>query len=150
MNDFDFLAGTWDVANRWRSDFLDETSAWEEFPAISRATRHFDGAASFDEITFPTKGFAGLTLRLYDPAAGQWSLYWASKRTGTLFPPVTGRFTDGVGEFYGEDTYQGTPVRVRFLWSGITGDAVHWEQAFSADDGHTWLTNWHMYLTRRS
>ena len=150
MNDFDFLAGTWDVANRWRADFLDETSAWEEFPAISRATRHFDGAASFDEITFPTKGFAGLTLRLYDPAAGQWSLYWASKRTGTLFPPVTGRFTDGVGEFYGEDTYQGTPIRVRFLWSGITGDAVHWEQAFSADDGHTWLTNWHMYLTRRS
>ena len=150
MNDFDFLAGTWDVANRWRSDFLDETSAWEEFPAISRATRHFDGAASFDEIIFPTKGFAGLTLRLYDPATCQWSLYWASKRTGTLFPPVTGRFTDGVGEFYGEDTYQGTPVRVRFLWSGITGDAAHWEQAFSADDGHTWLTNWHMYLTRRS
>ena len=150
MNDFDFLAGTWDVSNRWRADFLDETSAWEEFPAISRATRHFDGAASFDEITFPTKGFAGLTLRLYDPAAGQWSLYWASKRTGTLFPPVTGRFTDGVGEFYGEDTYQGTPVRVRFLWSGITGDAVHWEQAFSADDGRTWVTNWHMQLARRS
>ena len=150
MNDFDFLAGTWDVANRWRADFLDETSAWEEFPAISRATRHFDGAASFDEITFPTKGFAGLTLRLYDPAAGQWSLYWASKRTGTLFPPVTGRFTDGVGEFYGEDTYQGTPVRVRFLWSGITSDAAHWEQAFSTDDGRIWLTNWHMHLTRRS
>ena len=150
MNDFDFLAGTWDVANRWRTGFLDQTSAWEEFPALSRATRHFDGAASFDEITFPTKGFAGLTLRLYDPAAGQWSLYWASKRTGTLFPPVTGRFTDGVGEFYGEDTYQGTPVRVRFLWSGITGEAAHWEQAFSADDGRTWLTNWHMHLTRRS
>ena len=148
MNDFDFLSGTWDVANRWRTGFLDQTSAWEEFPALSRATRHFDGAASFDEITFPTKGFAGLTLRLYDPAAGQWSLYWASKRTGTLFPPVTGRFTDGVGEFYGEDTYQGTPVRVRFLWSGITGEAAHWEQAFSADDGHTWLTNWHMDLTR--
>ena len=150
MNDFDFLAGTWDVANRWRADFLDETSAWEEFPAISRATRHFDGAASFDEITFPTKGFAGLTLRLYDPATCQWSLYWASKRTGTLFPPVTGRFTDGVGEFYGQDTYQGTPVRVRFLWSGITGDAAHWEQAFSADDGRTWVTNWHMQLARRS
>ena len=31
-NDFDFLTGTWDVANRWRTDFLDPTSAWEEFP----------------------------------------------------------------------------------------------------------------------
>ena len=71
MNDFDFLTGTWDVANRWRTDFLDAASPWEEFPAVSRATRHFDGAASFDEITFPTKGFAGLTLPQARAAPGQ-------------------------------------------------------------------------------
>jgi hypothetical protein len=65
MNDFDFLVGDWDVANQWRTDFLDETSEWEEFPAVSRASRHFEGEASFDEIEFPTKGFAGLTLRMY-------------------------------------------------------------------------------------
>ena len=150
MNDFDFLIGTWDVANRWRIDFLDASSPWEEFPAVSQATRHFDGAASIDEITFPTKGFAGITLRLYDPATQQWSLYWASKRTGTLFPPVTGHFTDGVGEFYGDDTHQGTPVKARFIWSGITREAAHWEQAFSTDGGQTWVDNWHMDLTRRS
>ena len=51
----------------WRTDFLDETSEWEEFPGVSRASRHFGGAANFDEIDFPTKGFSGLTLRLYDP-----------------------------------------------------------------------------------
>ena len=88
MNDFDFFTGTWNVRNRWRTDFLDETSEWEEFPGISRASRHFGGAANFDEIDFPTKGFSGLTLRLYDPARAQWSLYWASRRTGTLVPPV--------------------------------------------------------------
>ena len=65
MNDFDFFTGTWNVRNRWRTDFLDETSEWEEFPGISRASRHFGGAANFDEIDFPTKGFSGLTLRLY-------------------------------------------------------------------------------------
>jgi hypothetical protein len=149
VNNFDFLAGTWDVASRWRADFLDETSAWEEFPGISRATRHFDGAASVDEITFPTKGFAGITLRLYHPATELWSLYWASQRTGTLFPPVTGRFTDGVGEFYGDDVHDGTPIRARYIWSGITAGTAHWEQAFSADNGQTWITNWHMSLTRR-
>jgi hypothetical protein len=26
VNDFDFLTGTWDVANRWRIDFLDAAS----------------------------------------------------------------------------------------------------------------------------
>ncbi|GGQ32424.1 hypothetical protein [Streptosporangium pseudovulgare] len=149
MNDFDFLIGTWDVANRRRTDFLDGTSEWEEFRGVSRASRHFGGGANFDEIDFPDRGFAGLTLRLYDPATGQWSLYWASGRTGTLFPPVVGRFSGGRGEFYGDDTYEGTPVRARFIWSDITGDSARWEQAFSVDGEKTWLTNWTMVFTRR-
>jgi len=149
MNDFDFLAGTWDVASRWLVDFLDPGSGWEQFPAVSYATRHFDGSASFDEIVFPTKGFSGLTLRLYNPDTSQWSLYWASKRTGTLFPPVIGRFKDGVGEFVGQDTYNDVPILARFRWSGITADSARWEQAFSSDSGQTWVDNWFMELARR-
>jgi hypothetical protein len=150
MDDFDFFTGTWDVTNRWRKDFLDSGSAWEEFPGISQASRHFEGNANFDEITFPTKGFSGLTLRLYNPDAGEWSLTWASKRTGTLFPPVMGQFKDGIGEFYGEDTYNAVPILARYVWSGITPDEAHWVQAFSTDGGQTWLDNWYMDLTRRS
>ncbi|HXL87712.1 MAG TPA: hypothetical protein VN969_01805 [Streptosporangiaceae bacterium] len=149
MDDFDFFTGTWDVTNRWRKDFLDSGSAWEEFPGISQASRHFEGNANFDEITFPTKGFSGLTLRLYNPDTGQWSLTWASKRTGTLFPPVMGQFKDGIGEFYGEDTYNAVPILARYVWSGITPDEAHWVQAFSTDGGQTWLDNWYMDLTRR-
>ncbi|MGW5401229.1 hypothetical protein [Streptomyces sp. NPDC003952] len=168
MNDFDFLAGTWDVTNRRLADFLNADSGWEEFPAVSRATRHFDGAASFDEIEFPTKGSAGMTLRLYDPEREQWTLNWASRRTGTLFPPVTGRFdaVTGTGVFEGEDTYDGTAVRVRFVWSrtrsgagtGVNAgvevdadaDSPRWEQFFSADGGATWVRNWTMDFSRRS
>jgi len=150
MNDFDFLAGTWDVVNRWRTDFLDSGSSWEEFPAVSRATRHFDGAASFDEIEFPTKGFSGLTLRVYNPDTGQWSLYWASKRTGTLFPPVVGSFAGGIGEFTGTDTYNGTPILARFRWTGMDTGSPRWDQAFSTDDGQTWTDNWSMQFTRRN
>jgi hypothetical protein len=149
MNDFDFLTGTWDIHNRRRTDFLDQTSEWEEFPGVSRAIRIFDGAANFDEADFPTKGFSGLTLRLYDPERAQWSLYWASKRTGTLFPPVVGRFVNGRGEFHGDDTHDGKDIRVRFIWSDITADSARWEQAFSVDDEPAWLTNWTMEFTRR-
>lgn len=113
--DFDFLDGTWDVTNRRRTDFLDEASAWEEFPAATRASRHFDGAASFDEVDFPTKGYAGMTLRLYDPERQEWSLYWASRRTGRLCPPVVGRFSGGRGEFFGDDTHAGRDVKVRYI-----------------------------------
>ncbi|CAG6393905.1 hypothetical protein NMG29_20235 [Streptomyces cocklensis] len=149
MNDFDFLTGVWDVANHRRTDFLDPDSAWEDFPGVSTASRHFGGGANFDEIAFPTKGTSGLTLRLYDRAREEWSLYWSSSATGVLFPPVTGRFTGGTGIFHGEDSYEGKPVTARFVWSGITTDAARWEQSFSVDGGGTWLSNWVMELTRR-
>lgn len=151
---FGFFTGTYDVVNRWREDFLDPAEGdgrWEEFPGVTRASAHFDGRASFDEIEFPTKGFAGLTLRLYDPAADAWSLYWASGRTGTLLPPVTGGFRpDGTGLFLGDDEYRGRAERARFLWSGITATTAHWEQAFSVDGGRSWITNWEMDFTRRT
>ncbi len=150
MNDFDFLVGSWDVANRRRTDFLDADSPWEEFPAVSHVSRHFGGGASFDEIDFPTTGSAGLTLRLFDRERGEWSLYWASGRTGTLFPPVVGRFDGDRGVFEGEDTHDGKDVRVRYVWSGTApGSAPRWEQAFSLDGGATWLDNWTMDFTRR-
>lgn len=61
---------------------------------------------------------------------------------------MTGRFEDGVGTFYGHDSHHGRPVRVRFLWSDIAADSAHWQQAFSTDEGATWETNWHMWMTR--
>jgi hypothetical protein len=42
----------------------------------------------------------------------------------------------------------GRPIRVRFTWSETQGDAPVWEQAFSADAGRTWETNWVMHFTR--
>jgi hypothetical protein len=83
------------------------------------------------------------------PDTGQWSLYWAGKRTGTLFPAVTGAFKDGTGEFFGEDTHNDVSVLARFRWTDITADSAHWEQPFSTDGGETWLDNWYMDSTRR-
>lgn len=96
----------------------------------------------------PTKGWRGSSYRLFDPATEQWSIYWASGLTGRLEPPVVGRFVDGVGEFQGDDVFEGQPIRVRFLWSGITPTSAHWEHAFSVDGGREWETNWHMDFTR--
>ncbi|MEU3790838.1 hypothetical protein AB0F07_13690 [Streptomyces fructofermentans] len=146
--DFDFLVGEWEVAHRRRTRFLDPDSDWEEFGATSRCGRLFDGAANIDEMTVPAQGWKGLTLRLRDRATGRWSLYWSSTRSGRLFPPVTGEFMDGRGEFLGDDTHEGRDVRVRFVWSGISRDTARWEQAFSVDGGATWLTNWVMLFTR--
>jgi len=149
MGDFDFYVGTWDVANRRRVDYLDPTSPWEEFPAVSVAARHFDGGANIDEISFPTKGWAGLTVRLHDPVTDLWSLYWVSRAAPVITTPVTGRFVDGRGEFTSDEEWDGVLVRVRFLWTDISETTARWEQAFSRDGGTTWLPNWVMESTKR-
>jgi hypothetical protein len=61
---------------------------------------------------------------------------------------VVGSFSGGVGEFFGDDSEGGTPVRVRFVWSGITPTSARWEQAFSTDGGASWEINWIMEMTR--
>ncbi|MFG2725625.1 hypothetical protein [Streptomyces canus] len=149
-HDFDFFHGGWKVVNRRRTDFLDPDSGWEEFPATSHCRPLFDGAANVDEIDMPHLGAKGATLRLFDRETEQWSLNWAASRSGKLYPPVTGRFEDGRGEFYGDDTHDGKEVRVRFVWTDVSAAGARWEQAFSVDGGQTWVTNWTMDFSRPS
>ncbi|MFL6145162.1 MAG: hypothetical protein ACJ72N_25275 [Labedaea sp.] len=148
-HDFDFLHGDWDVHNRRLTKRLVGSDDWDEFPGSTRCHGFFGGAGNFDEIAFPTKGFSGATIRMFNAETGQWAIYWVNSRRSTLDPGVFGGFVDGVGTFYGDDTDDGTPVRVRYLWSEITPASARWEQAFSVDGEQTWETNWIMALTRR-
>jgi hypothetical protein len=147
--DFDFYVGTWQVENRRLAQRLAGSDEWETFPATSVARPVLGGAANIDEISFPTKGWHGLTLRLHDRATDEWALYWVGDQAARIEPPVVGRWGED-GRFVGwcDDVHEGTPVRVRFVWSGVTATTAHWEQAFSADGGRTWETNWTMDSVR--
>lgn len=148
--DFDFLIGTWDVTNRRLREPLTGRTEWDEFPATSTCYGPlFDGAANFDEIHFPTKGFSGLTLRLYEPETRQWTLNWVNSRAGRLTPPITGAFgADRRGEFVGQDSHEGQMVLCRFVWSGISPTTARWEQSYSMGDGQSWELNWTMRFER--
>lgn len=147
---FDFLHGTWTIRSRRLRSRLTNSEDWDEGPGQSSCWPLFGGAANIDELAFPTYGFSGVTLRLYDPARHEWSLYWANSRDGILQPPVVGRFVDGRGDFYGNDTEGRVPIVVHFIWSEITPTSARWEQEFSTDEGKTWETNWIMDLSRDS
>lgn len=149
-SDFDFLHGSWDVVNRRLVNRLSGSDEWEEFPSVAVCHGFFEGAGIFDEIVFPTKGFRGATLRIFDTQRERWAIYWVNSESGTLQAPVFGTFTDGKGVFYGDDFHEGTPIRMRFVWSEITPVSALWEQAFSADGEKTWETNWTMAHTRRA
>jgi len=147
--DFDFLMGSWKVHNRRLRARLEGSTACDTFEATNVARPLLDGIANQDEFrTDDAGGFIGMSFRFFDLATKTWSIYWADSRRGTLDPPVTGSFSDGVGTFRGTDTFAGRPILVRFIWSGVATGTPRWEQAFSDDDGKTWETNWIMDFSR--
>lgn len=147
VRDFDFFVGRWNVVNRRLKTLFAGSDEWYEFPATSECRLVLGGAGNMDEFKAPDKGITAMTLRLFDPEAQEWSIWWATDK-GRLDPPVKGRFEDGRGDFWGDDTHDGQPVRVHFLWSEITPTSARWEQEFSADGGETWEANWVMEFTR--
>jgi hypothetical protein len=150
-HDFDFLFGSWKIHNRYLNGRLRHSTEWKEFDARSHVDPLLDGFGHLDRYHAVRDGspFEGITLRLFDPATGEWSIHWADTgRARTLLPPMVGRFIGGVGEFYGDEAVDGKKVLCRFLWTRPTTDSARWEQAFSEDGGKTWETNWIMTLTR--
>jgi len=147
LHDFDFLAGAWTFRNRRLKKRFVGSNDWEEFPGVDCAQIYLEAIVNVDELQFPTKGWAGLTVRNFDVEKRQWSIWWISSRTGKLASPVVGGFSGDRGEFYGEDVDDGRPIKVRFLWIKQGPDHAHWEQAFSLD-GKAWEVNWVNELTR--
>jgi hypothetical protein len=149
-NDFDFEIGTWRTELRLLIDPLTGSTRWAEYEGTSVVKPVLEGGANLVELDVegPAGRIRGLSLRLYEPAAGQWTLNFSNVRTGTLSPPVIGRFTDGRGEFYGQDRVNGRAVLVRFVISDVTPHSARFEQAFSDDGGRTWEVNWIAVDTR--
>jgi hypothetical protein len=152
-HDFDFLFGKWMLHNRRLKERLADCQEWAEFASTNDCQPLPGGFGNQDVYrTDYWPDFTGMTLRFYNPASQLWSIYWMDSRNapGVLQAPVVGSFSDNVGVFQGEDTFNGKPRRVRFIWSVISQHQLHWEQAFSPDNGANWETNWVMEFTRAS
>ncbi len=143
QRDFDFWLGTWKARSRRLERPLSGSSTWIEFDAVNVTTAILGGRAWIDEYAAdrPTGRVEGMTMGLYDPNSGDWSLYWWNPTTGPMSPPVIGRFTNGRGEFFSQEQVQGRTVLVRQLWLSERPGTLRWEQAYSTDGGKTWETN---------
>jgi hypothetical protein len=145
--DFDFLFGDWDFQLRRLLHPLSGSNEWARLEGTLSCRPIWGGRANLDEVTLvnPQDGtkIVGLTLRLYDPATHLWSLYWANAKDGKIAgTPQKGRFVDGRGEFFDRDVYEGKEIVIRYVWSDISANSAHFEQAFSSDGGKSWETNW--------
>lgn len=150
-HDFDFLVGKWHVHHTRLNGRLVGSHDWVEFDGTSEMWMTMKGRGTFDDnyIGVPTGPYRAVGIRCYDPSTQKWAIWWLDERhPRAIEPPVYGNFKDGVGTFIGDDINNGKPVLTRFIWSNITANSAHWEQAESPDGGKTWETNWRMELTR--
>jgi hypothetical protein len=149
---FDFEIGAWKIHLKRLEHRLTGSTTWIEFDGTSVTRRVWDGRADLEEfeVDSPTGHIEGMTLRLYDPQTHQWSLYWATSKSGTLGQPTIGEFKNGRGEFFDTEPSgpNGRAILVRFVWSDITPNSAHFEQSFSDDGGKTWEVNWITDQTR--
>jgi hypothetical protein len=151
QHDFDFEFGEWHAKVARLTQPLSGSTTWAHYEGPSIVRRIWDGGGNLGEIdlTGPAGRIRGMSLRLYDPQARQWSIRWANAKDGALGEPMIGGFANGRGEFYNQETYEGRAVFVRFVFSDITANTFRLEQAFSADGGKSWEANWIATFERR-
>ncbi|MGA7930158.1 MAG: hypothetical protein WCA20_29715 [Candidatus Sulfotelmatobacter sp.] len=150
QRDFDFLFGSWSVHNRRLLHPLTGSSTWVEFDGTAIDRPVWDGRANLEEFEADSHSghIEGMTVRTYNTKSHQWSIYWANQSSGSFSLPATvGQFKDGRGEFYDQEEYNGKNIFVRYTWFS-SPESPRWEQAFSADGGKTWETNWTWTLSR--
>jgi hypothetical protein len=151
QHDFDFHIGTWKTHLKRLQHPLSGSNSWVEYDGVTTVRKVWNGRANLVELVADGSAghFEGLSLRLYDPQAHQWSLNFANIKSGELTAPSIGEFKNGRGEFYNTDTLNGRAILVRFIISDITANSIHFEQSFSADGGKTWEVNWIATDTRQ-
>lgn len=145
--DFDFIIGDWRVRHQRLNRRFSGCDEWTEFEGLSSTTKILGGYGNVEDniLAFPDGAFRAIALRSYCRQSASWSIWWLDGRNPTgLDTPVVGRFADGVGLFLADDVLEGTPIKVRFIWTAKPGQNPRWEQAFSMDAGATWETNWRM------
>jgi hypothetical protein len=139
------------VHNRRLVERLKGSTYWEEFFSTCHARPILGGLGNMDEFTLERASgrILAITVRLYDPGSGEWSIYWAaSPGRGRFDVPMVGRFDGQRGEFYSQEVFEDRHIFNRFIWTVQGSAACRWEQAYSTDGGRSWETNWTMDFTR--
>jgi hypothetical protein len=151
---FDFFHGRWAVRHRRLRRRLAGCSEWDTFGGTTIAMPLLGGLGNVDDnvIELPAElggPYRAASLRCFDPQDRLWRIWWLDGRwPARLDTPVAGRFEGGVGRFFADETLDGRPIRVRFQWLDTGSASPRWEQAFSADGGASWETNWTMVFDR--
>jgi len=148
-HDFDFDTGTSKVRITRLLEPLSGSTKRGDYVGTHVVHKIWDGRADLVELSAdgPAGHLEGVGLRLYNPTSHQWNLNWLNRGAAYFGPPTIGAFHNGRGEFYDTEDFGGRAILLRNVWSDITPTTAKFEQAFSADGGKTWETNWTAAMT---
>jgi hypothetical protein len=156
--DFDFLIeGDWIIKNRRLKEWLNNSNEWIEFTSNKKeysARKILGGMGNLDEVIIERNGHKiyGMGIRLFNPKTNLWTIFWTDSAHPELgiTRQVEGKFTDNVGEFFGEESFNGITVKLRFIWKKISSKEAYWEQAYYDEKSAKWEVNWTMSFVRPS
>src|SRR5688572_8509036 len=77
-HDWDWLIGNWDVWHRRLKERLAGSNDWQEFAGKSVLWLTLNGLGTIDDniVELPDDTYRGLTVRAFNPATRQWSIWW--------------------------------------------------------------------------
>ena len=131
---------------------LVNSSEWTDLNGTVTVHKIWGGRAQLEEIDAAGANghLQGMTLFLYHPETHQWSQTFASLSDGILEESSIGRFKDGRGELFDQESLDNQVGQVRGVWSQIAPDSHHFEISYSDDGGKTWEPELVASLTRIS
>ena len=150
--DFDFMIGDWKVHHRRLNSRLTACIDWTEFTGTSSTRKILGGFGNVEDnvLHFPDGEVKAAAFRSYNEETQQWAIWWLDRRAPhNLDVPVVGQFCGTVGTFYAQETFNGKPITIRFIWQANLCQNPIWEQAFSEDGGKSWEVNWIMEFARQ-
>ena len=141
QHDFDYQFGTWNVHVR---RFVPAEKRWVTYTGTHIVKPLWNGRANIGvlEIRGSAGSIEALQLRLYDPAARQWKLSFASSADGELQRPSVGRFFGKNAEFFNNASIGGKPAIVRTESTVASARKYCDVIAYSLDRGKRWTNVW--------
>ena len=152
MENFYALEGVWDVESRSLKQRMSGDPEWLENHMETTYRVLLGGLVVINDTygTFNDRPMHGIMIRTYDPDKDEWRFQWMSEGYPHLIEQVRGRFKNGVGAFYGTETYQGRDFKMRFRWKMISADHAFWDQSYQDPESGEWEINWTLDLRRKS
>lgn len=99
QHDFDFDIGTWKTQLERLLHPLSGSTQWVECNGTTEVRKVWNGRANLVELEVDCPGghLDGLSLRLHNPNAHQWSLNFSNSGGGTLAQPTIGELAISLG-----------------------------------------------------